>query len=184
MGKLIILKRGCTVWQGEGGRRVAESLVFGEGGDRGEGLPTFGTLDLQPTVRVHTFVATQIAELRVRLEAHLALEGLDGGVDVGVLLQARAGGEGLPTFRAGVRACPRVLVTDVLLQDHGVGEDPRAVLTRVSLVLPVKRLVLDEVGAPGEGSRAVVAAVLAGGVPVRCDQVFVQPAGGRRTGKV
>ena len=184
MGKFVVLKAVRTMRQREGRRRIAESLMFGEGGDRGKGLSTLGTLYLQPTISVHTFVATQVTELRVRLEAYLALEGLDGGVDVGVLLEAGARGEGLAALRTSVGTGPRVLIADVLLQDHGVSKHPRAVLTRVSLELPVKRLVLDEVWAPGEGSRTVVASVLAGGVPVRRDQVFVQPAGGRRTGKV
>lgn len=56
------------------------------------------------------------------LKADLALEGLDAGVYVGVLLQAGGGGEGLAALGAGVAACAYVLRANVALQVGRIGK--------------------------------------------------------------
>ena len=70
--------------------------------NRRECLSTVTALDLLTTVGVHSLVTTQVGELRVRLEADLALERLDAGVNVLMLLQTATGQKGLATVRAFV----------------------------------------------------------------------------------
>lgn len=70
--------------------------MLGQGGQRAEALVALVALDLHPTGGVHPLVTAQIRELRIRLGAHLAGEGLHGAVDVLVLLQARRGSERFP----------------------------------------------------------------------------------------
>lgn len=104
--------------QGSGaGRRgrIAEALVLGQRGDRAERLAALGALDLHATVAVHALVAAQVRELRVRLQADLALERLDGRVDVRVLLKARRGGERFTALRTGVTASTDVMRANVPL---------------------------------------------------------------------
>ena len=69
--------------------RVAESLVLGQRSYGAEGLTATLTFDLVSAVGVHAFVAAEVGELSVGFEADFALEGLDAGVDVGVLFEAR-----------------------------------------------------------------------------------------------
>lgn len=126
---------------------------------------------------MHAFVPAQVAELRVGLEANLALEGFHRRVDVCVLFETGTRREGFPALRAGVGTGPDVLGADVPLQDRWVRENPGAVLTREALVLSVYYLVLDEVWSPREGSRAVLALELASLEAVDCHQVLVQTAG-------
>lgn len=99
------------------GRRggIAEALVLGQRGDRAERLAALGALDLHATVAVHSLVAAQVRELRVRLQADLALERLDGRVDVRVLLQAGRGGERFAALRTGVTASADVMRANVPL---------------------------------------------------------------------
>ena len=76
-------------------------LAEGRGGR--EGLATIGALDLLAAVRVHPFVAAEVRELRVGLEADLALERLNAAVYVLVLFQAARRREGLAALGARVR---------------------------------------------------------------------------------
>ena len=87
-------------------------------------------------------------------------EGLDGAVNVGVLLEPRGGGEGLATFRTRMAPGPHVVGPDVPLQVGGIGEDFVAVLAGEPPVLAVLHLVFQEVGPPGKRLRAVLAAEL------------------------
>ena len=149
--------------------------MLGEGGDRAEGLAALVTLDLHAAVGVHPLVAAQVGELRVALEADLAAEGLDGAVDVGVLLEAAGRGKGLAALWACVAARPHVGRADVALQVAGVREDLVAVLAGEAAELAVHHLVAQEVGAPGEALAAVLAHVLVSLVPVALHHVLVQP---------
>lgn len=54
--------------------------------------------------------------------ADLALEGLDAGVDVSVLLEAGGGGEGLAALGARVAARADVLRADVALEVGRIGK--------------------------------------------------------------
>lgn len=110
----------CDVRRGCG---LAESSVFGQTRHGGEGLAALGALDLHPAVGVHALVPAEVGELGVALEADFAAEGLDGTVDVRVLLEAARGGERLATFWAGVRAGADVVGADVALKIARVGED-------------------------------------------------------------
>ena len=71
----------------------------------------------------------EVGELRVGLEADLALEGLDAAVDVLVLLQATRGRKRLAALGAGVRSGAHVVGADVALQVAGVSEHLITVLT-------------------------------------------------------
>lgn len=82
---------------------------------RAERLAALVALDLQPTVGVHALVTAQIRELRVRLQADLALEWLHRRVDVRVLLQARRCGERFAALRTGVTASADVMRTNMPL---------------------------------------------------------------------
>lgn len=119
------------------------------------------------------------------LEADFALEGLDARVDVGVLLEARRGGEGLAALRARVRPGADVVRSDVALEVGRVGEDLGAVFAGVAARLRVaewprvrvgERLVSVESRPPGEGAWTRAATVLVGTVAVRAHQVLVKPA--------
>ena len=166
---LLLLRCG----QREVGRRrgVAEPAVLGEAGHRAERLSALVALDLHPAVGVHPLVPAQVRELRVALEAHLAAERLHGAVDVGVLLQPGARGEGLAALRAGVGAGADVVGADVPLEVAGVGEDLVAVLAGEAAELAVDHLVPQEVGTPGEGLVAVLALVLVRRVAVTLHHV-------------
>ncbi len=80
-------------------------------------------LDLHAAGGMHALVPAEVRKLGVTLEADLAAEGLDGAVDVGVLLQAGAGGERFAALRAGVAPGPDVVGPDVSLQVARIGED-------------------------------------------------------------
>ena len=75
--------------------------MLAKGGNRRKRLSAVGTFDLLSAVGVHPLVPTEIGELGVRLKADLALEGLNGAVDVLMLLQTAGGREGL----AAIYAC-------------------------------------------------------------------------------
>ena len=64
----------------------AETMVFRQRSDSGKASATITTFTLSSTVGVHSFMPAQVGELCVSLVADFALEGLDGRVDVGVLL--------------------------------------------------------------------------------------------------
>lgn len=83
--------------------------MLGQGGQRAEALVALVALDLHPTGGVHPLVTAQIRELRIRLGAHLASEGLHGAVDVLVLLQARRGSERFPALRTRMTASSDVV---------------------------------------------------------------------------
>ena len=108
--------------------------------------------------------------------SHLASEGLDGAVDVRVLLQPRARREGLAALGAGVAPGAHVVGADVALQVRRVGEDLLAVLAGEAAELAVHRLVAEEVGPPRERLGAVVARVLVRLVAVALHHVLVQSA--------
>ena len=145
-----------------------------QAGDCAEGLTALVTLDLHPAGGMHSLVPAQVGELRVALEADLAAEGLDGAVDVGVLLQAGAGGERLAAFRAGVASSADVVGSNVTLQVARIGEDLVAVLAWKSAVLAVNHFVSQKVWSPGEALGAVLALVLTAVVTVGLDHVIVQ----------
>ena len=98
-----------------------------------------------------------------------------------VLLEPRAGGEGLAALGAGVAAGAHVVGADVALQVGGVGEDLVAVLAGEAAELAVHRLVAEQVGPPRERLGAVVARVLVRLVAVALHHVLVQPEGGRNS---
>ncbi len=83
--------------------------------DGAEGLAALVTLDLHPTGGVHALVPTKVGELGVALEADLAAERLDRAVDVRVLLQPRARGEGLAALGARVAPGPDMVRSYVTL---------------------------------------------------------------------
>jgi hypothetical protein len=60
-------------------------------------------------------MATEVGELGVRLETDFAPEGLNTGVDMGVLFEAGARGEGLAAVGTGVRSGAYMLGPDVPL---------------------------------------------------------------------
>lgn len=90
-------------------RGVAELLVLGQRGDCAEAGAALLALYLHATVGVHPLVPAEIGELRVRLEADLAGEGLHRRVDVLVLLEARRGGECLAALRTRMTASADVV---------------------------------------------------------------------------
>jgi hypothetical protein len=63
----------CWGQQGAG----TEAAVLAQRVTRGEGLAAVLALDLLTTESVHTFMATQVGELRVGLAAYLTLEWFD-----------------------------------------------------------------------------------------------------------
>ena len=137
------------------------------------------TFDLHPAVGVHPLVTAQVGELSVGFVAHLAPEGLDGAVDVGVLLQPAGRGERLPALRAGVAASPHMGGADVALEVARVGEHLIAVLTREPPELPVNHFVTEQVWSPGETFIAVFTDILVSLVPMALYHVFVQAANKR-----
>lgn len=90
-------------------RGVAELLVLGQRGDGAETGAALLALDLHATVGVHPLVPAEVGELRVRLEADLAGEGLHRRVDVLVLLEARRCGECLAALRTRMTASADVV---------------------------------------------------------------------------
>ena len=64
---------------------------------------------------MHPLVSAEVRELGVGLETDLTLERFHTAVDVLVLLQTTGCCKGLTTFSAGVRACPRMVTSDVFL---------------------------------------------------------------------
>lgn len=90
-------------------RGVAELLVLGQRGDCAEAGAALLALDLHATVGVHPLVPAEVGELRVRLEADLAGEGLHRRVDVLVLLEARRCGECLAALRTRMTASADVV---------------------------------------------------------------------------
>jgi len=107
---------------------VAEPLVFRKGCRGGEGLAAVGALDLLTTVGVHPLVAAEVRELRVGLEADLALERLHGAVDVLVLLQSARCRECFAALAARMRTGANVRRPDMTLQVARIGEDFVAIL--------------------------------------------------------
>lgn len=71
---------------------------------------------------MHALVTTQIGELRVGFEAHLALERLDRRVDVRVLLEPRRCRKCLSALGTGVTASADVMRPNVSLEIRGIGE--------------------------------------------------------------
>lgn len=109
-------------------KSVAEPLVLRQGGRGREGLAAIGTLDLLAAVSVHPLVSAEVRELRVGLETDLALEGLDGAVNVLVLFQAARCRECLAALTARMRTGADVRRPDVTLQVARIREDFVAVL--------------------------------------------------------
>lgn len=105
------------------GGRVAESFVFGQRGAGAECLAALGALDLHATIGVHSFVAAQIRELRVRLGADFALERFERRMDVRVLLEAGRRGECFAALGTGVTASAHVVLANVALEIRGVREN-------------------------------------------------------------
>jgi hypothetical protein len=162
--------------EGQVGRRcrVAKPSVLRQAGHRAEGLPALVTFDLHPAGGVHPLVPAQVGELRVALEADLATEGLDGAVDVRVLLQAGAGGERLAALRTRVASSADVVCSDVTLKVARIGEDLVAVFAGKPAVLAVNHFVSEKVWPPGEALGAVLALVLTAVVTVGLHHVVVQ----------
>lgn len=131
-------------------------------------------LDLHPAVGVHPLVATQIGELSVGLVAHLAPEGLDAAVDVGVLLEAGGGGECLAALWTGVTPGPHMRGPDVPLEVAGVSEHFVAILAGEPPELTVNHLVSEQVWPPGETFVTVFTKVLVRLVPMVFYHVLVQ----------
>ena len=103
-------------------------------------------------------------------------------MDVGVLLEAGGGREGLAALGAGVAAGAHVVGADVALQVRGVREDLLAVLAGEAPELAVHRLVAEEVGPPRERLGTVVTRVLIRLVAVVLHHVLVQSAGRQSNG--
>lgn len=101
--------------EARGGGGVAEALMLGERGHAVELLAALGAVDLHAAFGVHALVPAEVRELGVGLEADLALERLDAAVDVGVLLEAAAGREGLAALGASVAPGAHVSSPDVPL---------------------------------------------------------------------
>lgn len=117
--------------------------MLGQGCDGTECLSTLITLDLEPTVGVHTLVAAQVRELGVSLETDFASERLNTRVNVCVLFEARTGGEGFAAVGTGVRSGADVLRPDVSLEVRRIGEDLLAVLAGVTTTVVVRDLMSD-----------------------------------------
>ena len=131
-------------------------------------------LDLHSAVGVHPLVATQIGELSVGLVAHLAPEGLDAAVDVGVLLEAGGGGECLAALWTGVAPGPHMRGPDVPLEVAGVSEHFVAILAGKPPELTVNHLVSEQVWPPGETFVTVFTKVLVRLIPMVFYHVLVQ----------
>jgi hypothetical protein len=101
--------------------------MLGERCDGAELGAALDARDLHTAFGVHALVPAEVRELGVGLEADLALEGLHAAVDVGVLLEARARGEGLAALGAGVAPRAHVLGPNVALEVRRIGEDLRVV---------------------------------------------------------
>ena len=164
-----------------GGSGVTEPPVFGQRGHRAEGLAALVAFYLHPAVGVHPLVTAQVGELSVGFVADLAPEGLDGAVDVSVLLQPAGRGEGLPALRAGVAPSSHVGGPDVALQVARVGEHLVAVLTGEPPELTVNHFVTEEVWSPGKAFIAMFTDILVSLVPVALYHVFVQAENRRNT---
>lgn len=102
---------------------VAKTLVLGQGSAGVEGLLAFDAGYLYLAAGVHALVPAEVRELGVGLATDLTLERLDRAVDVGVLLEARARGEGLAALDAGVTSGALVVRADVALQVRVIRED-------------------------------------------------------------
>ena len=123
---------------------VAETSVFAQRRRRRKSLSTVGALDLLAAVGVHPLVAAEVRELRVRLEADLALERLDTAVDVLVLFEAARRRERLAAVgtRVGSGAAEGVRRPDVALQVAGVRERLVTRITDVRLLLLLRVIVI------------------------------------------
>ena len=112
------------------GRRIAEPLVLAQRRSRAEALAALAAVDLHATVGVHALVSAQVRELRVGLEADLALERLHRRVDVGVLLETGRGGERFAALWTRVTPGADVMGPNVTLEVRRIGEDLRNRQTR------------------------------------------------------
>lgn len=112
---------------------LTKAPMLVEGGGSAEHLPTVFALDLGAAVCMHPFVTAQVRELGIRFVTHLTDERLDTAVYVLVLLEARGGGKGLATLRAGVGSGTDVLRADVTLEVAGVCEHLITVFTLKAL---------------------------------------------------
>lgn len=88
---------------------ITELLVLRQGREGAEALAALVALYLHPAGGVHPLVPAQVRELRVRLGADLAGEGLYRAVDVLVLLQARGSSECFPALRTRMTASSDVV---------------------------------------------------------------------------
>jgi hypothetical protein len=171
---LLLLVLLCCQRQVRRRRRVAKPSVLRQAGDGAKGLAALVTLDLHPAGSVHAFVPAQVRELRVALEADFTSERLDRTVDVCVLFQARARGEGLATLGARVAPGPDVMRSNMTLKIAGIGEHLVAVLAGKSSILSVNHFVSKKIGPPGKTFGAVFALVLTSVVTVSFHHVIVQ----------
>jgi len=137
---MMVAQRVMLVGAGAVQHAIAEPPVLAERRRRREGLPAVGALDLLAAVGVHPLVPAEVRELRVRLEADLALERLDAAVDVLVLLEAARRRERFAAVRArvGARAADRVRRAHVTLQVARVRERLVTRLADVRLLLLLK----------------------------------------------
>ena len=76
--------------------------MFVERHRSGEPLGAVGAADLPSAVCVHSLMSAEVRELRVRLAADVAAEGLDAAVNMLMLLQPARRREVLLALRTGV----------------------------------------------------------------------------------
>lgn len=109
---------------------------------------------------MHPLVPTQVGELRVGLQAHLAGEWLDAAVDVRVLLQTTGRRKSLSALRARVAPGALVLRANVAVQVAGIREALSTVFAGIHPVAVMGCLVLDQIRFPVEASTAFIAGKL------------------------
>jgi len=125
---------------------VAEASMLAQRRRGRKRLSTVGALDLLSAVGVHPLVSAEVGELRVGLEADLALERFDAAVDVLVLFEAARRGERLAAVRtrvssAAAGAAEGVRRPHVPLQVAGIGERLVARFAQIRLLLMLIQMI-------------------------------------------
>lgn len=103
-------------------RRITKSLMFWQRVFCRKTLGALLTPDLPTTISVHSFMATQVGELRIRFETNLALERFHRWMNVRVLFSTRFRGKCFATFTARITPSTFMSVSNMPLQVRCVSE--------------------------------------------------------------